>query len=80
MATLLNIRKVTEGLYLVDSLPCPSCGETLTTELEGPKLYAYNQGAYIQDTFPNLTAPDRERFISGMCGKCWDEAFGSLDD
>jgi hypothetical protein len=80
MATLLNIRKVVEGTYKVDSLPCPRCGDVLTLELEGAKLYAYNQGAYIQDVFPNLNSGERERFISGICNPCWQQMFMYMDD
>ena len=71
MFQLNNIRKVTEGKYLVDSLPCPSCGEVLTAEIDGPHLFAYNKGALAQDVFPNMSANDRERFISGFCTFCF---------
>lgn len=80
VATLENIRKVEEGIYLVDSLPCPKCGDVLTTQLEGAKLFAYNQGAYIQDVFPNLSAGDRERFMTGVCNPCWQQMFMYMDE
>ena len=67
MFQLNNIRKVTEGKYLVDSLPCPSCDKVLTVEMEGSQLFAYNQGAFVQDVFPNMSAGNRERFMTGFC-------------
>jgi len=37
---------------------------------------AYNQGALIQDAFPNLTPDKCEQIISGTHPKCWGEMFG----
>jgi hypothetical protein len=31
------------------------------------------QGELIQNVFPMLTDAERELFISGICGKCWDK-------
>lgn len=33
----------------------------------------------IQNIFPDVSADMRELFLSGMCGKCFDEMFG-LDE
>jgi hypothetical protein len=35
---------------------------------------------YIQDKLPYLSADERELLISGTCGKCWNDMFGSMDD
>jgi hypothetical protein len=73
---LRNITKVREGLYRVSSKPCPECKEVLTTELPTDKLFLYNQGALIQEVFPNLLRSSRERFVSGYCDDCWSKLFG----
>lgn len=75
MATIAKLEKIEEGLYNATSLPCPTCGESLTVELPTSNLFAYNQGASITEVFPNLAPAERERFISGTCGTCWNAMF-----
>ena len=73
---LVNIKKITEGLYSVESLPCPQCTVTLTmTVISGEQLYAYHNGAQIHEVLPELSPETRERFISGVCPPCWDKMF-----
>lgn len=79
MFTLNNIRKVTEGKYLVDSQPCPSCGDVLTAEIDGPHLFAYNHGALGQDVFPDMSPDNRERFMTGFCPPCYEYAVYATD-
>jgi hypothetical protein len=61
--------------YTVTSHPCPTCKETTSLKITPDKLYAYNQGAYAQDVLSNYEPDVRERFISGMCGPCWNELY-----
>jgi len=68
---LLNIIKVQEGYYSVDSLPCPGCKTTITTTIQSQQLWDYNQGAHAQTVLPDLSNHDRERFITGLCDSCW---------
>ena len=82
---LLNITKVTEGEgafedYFVSSLACPDCKQVLTVQLPGHLLYKYNQGAHITEVFPAMNNDDRERFITGLCGLCWDKLFPEEED
>lgn len=44
--------------------------------VDSASLYLYNQGAMIQDAFPDATADVREVIKSGIHGKCWDNLFG----
>lgn len=37
---------------------------------------AYDNGAFVQDAFPNLSIDQREQIISGTHPKCWIELFG----
>jgi hypothetical protein len=51
------------------------CGDTKTVSISSEELFSYNQGAYAQDVLSSYDADIRERFISGMCGICWDAMF-----
>lgn len=77
---LRNITKVVEGKYNADSLPCPQCNTVLTVEVEGANVFKYHQGYGIVDVLGHLSADERERFISGYCGDCWDALFPDDDD
>lgn len=56
--------------------PCVVTGKNYTVRLPGPGLYKYNQGALIQDAFPDLSAEDREFVISGTSPEGWKSLFG----
>jgi hypothetical protein len=59
---------------------CVITGEDHSVTVKGPDLYKYNQGAYIQDAFPYLSAADREFLMTGTSPKGWDEMWGFDDD
>jgi hypothetical protein len=61
--------------YTVTSHPCPTCKETTSVRITPSELYSYNQGAYAQDVLRHYSSVTRERFISGMCGPCWNELY-----
>lgn len=69
---LLNITKIEEGLYSVESLPCPMCASKEILQLAGAQVHAYHNNALIQEVLPEVSAETRERFISGVCPPCWD--------
>lgn len=55
---------------------CPRCGSQKIFVVTDEQYEMYQSGDYhIQDIFPELSAASRERLISGICGKCWDELF-----
>jgi len=81
MFTLLNPIKTADlSAYVVTSKACPTCNESISIEIAPEKLYAYNQGAYVQDVLSDFDADVRERFMTGTCGTCWDAMFGSDED
>jgi ribosomal protein S27E len=80
MATIAKLEKIEEGRYHATSLPCPMCGDSLTIEMPTSNLFAYNNGASITEVFPTLAPAERERFISGTCGDCWNKMFAFDDD
>jgi hypothetical protein len=72
---LLNIIKIEEGLYSVESLPCPKCGDIYKLEIAGRELHAYHRQDMVEEVLPTLSPEDRERFITGICPPCWDKMF-----
>jgi hypothetical protein len=38
------------------------------------------RGAFVQDAFPMLTPPERERLVTGICGPCWEALFAGSGD
>lgn len=65
---------------------CTNCGEETVFHLTEEEWdlwigrICYGKRTLIQDTFPNRTQAERELLRGGMCGKCWKEMFGSVDD
>ena len=54
---------------------CFRCGEFGTLEAPISGIELYNDGALIQDAFPDMPREDREQIISGTHPKCWKEMF-----
>lgn len=46
---------------------------TRTVTVKRSDLQKYNEGTFIQDAFPYLSADDREFLISGMSPEGWDK-------
>lgn len=64
---------------------CPHHGKInardLVMSIPGPVWYAYGvQGKHIQDAWPDGTADDRERLLSGAHGACYDRAMADWED
>lgn len=54
---------------------CPFCGNVNSIEVDTAKFVAWQQGALIQNAFPDLTPDQREVIKTGICPKCWDDTF-----
>ena len=62
---------------------CHACHKDITVEVFQKDLDRYNDATnreHIQNIFPYLEASERELFLSGLCGSCWDELFMDLED
>jgi hypothetical protein len=44
------------------------------------QILAYNNGALVQDAFPNLNADDREFLMTGITPDEWDSLWGSEEE
>jgi len=75
-----SIKKIEEGLYAIESLACMHCDERVTVQIDGPQIWAMNQGEPAHIVMPFATAGLRERFISGTCETCWNRIFGTEED
>ncbi len=67
--------KKDEGVYTLTSVQCPGCETRLTLDISSDKVFAMNQGALVTEVIGDQTPDVRERFISGICGSCWDLMF-----
>ena len=66
-------RSATPDAYTIHK-DCYMCGQTY--RLKVPQgLWDYEHGAFVQTSFPDLNADERELLISGTCGDCWAKMF-----
>ncbi len=59
----------------IKSKTCPMCGESAEFTVTEESYQRYLDGDFIQDCFPDMSAGDRERFLTGICDKCWKKIF-----
>lgn len=60
---------------------CQLCGNTALLEVDKLGLFRWKeQGAFVQNAFPNLSADERELLISGTHAQCWENMFGGEED
>ena len=79
MFTLKNPTKLADlSGYTVYSHKCFGCGTFISLTVTPAQMFAYNQGATAQEVLADHSPVIRERFISGVCGTCWD-TFSDFD-
>lgn len=55
---------------------CVNCGKEITLTVEAEDLQRWgNREEHIQNCFPYLTPAERELFLTGICGECFDIMF-----
>jgi hypothetical protein len=59
---------------------CKKCRKVIPVVVREEDYIKRLAGAFIQDAYPYLTAAQRELFVSGICGTCWDKMFSSDDE
>lgn len=59
---------------------CPWCGKETNIECDKTAWEEYQDGALIQDAFPQLDVVTREMLISGMCPDCQAEFYDAMDE
>ena len=61
-------------------LLCRICSQQQEVIAPVAGLMAWEEGAFIQDAMPELSAGDREMLISQTCDDCWHMMFGDDED
>ena len=61
-------------------LLCRICSQQQEVIAPVAGLMAWEEGAFIQDAMPELSAGDREMLISQTCDDCWRMMFGDDED
>ena len=70
-----------DGGVIHVEVTCPFCSIVHDMYLDAGDFMVWQHGSLIQDAFPCMATEDRERLITGMCPKCWDDTCGgSFDD
>lgn len=59
---------------------CPRCNQMSEVSAPVDGYRRWQEGAFIQDALPDLTADEREILISGICTECWKNIFGEDDE
>jgi hypothetical protein len=59
---------------------CIECHESLCIAVRRDAVIAWAQGELIQHAMPEQSASNREIFVSGTCGSCFDRIFKGDDD
>lgn len=73
---LVILREIDGNDVILDAR-CERCGKTYGLTVRAVDYLRYLQKTeLIQDVFSYLRPPLRELFVSGICPKCWEHAFG----
>jgi RNase P subunit RPR2 len=58
------------------TIPCSKCGTEHVFEITSKQFHMINDGKeLIQNILPDVTPPEREMFITGVCPECWKGIF-----
>lgn len=63
-------------MFVQYGITCKHCGIVYVVDADPYDVKDWNDGKFIQDALPYLTAGERELFISGTCDDCWKDLFG----
>lgn len=64
----------------VFSKVCNECNRSIDLDVQVEDYRKYLSGAFVQDAFPYLSDGERELLVSGICGDCFDNMFGSFEE
>lgn len=69
-----------ERVAILTTPPCTERGHLgpPTIDVIVPKVEAaaLNLGGFAKQALTSLDLPTRERFVSGVCPRCWDRLYG----
>ena len=64
----------------IKTAACYECGTVQTITAPVANFLAWENGEFIQDALPMLTAGEREMPLSQTCDDCWTEMYGENED
>jgi len=71
-----SFKMADDGLSVtIRTYPCPECRQDTFFQVSMSDWQRYEDGAFVQVAFPNVSSDMRERLVSGICPKCWDKMF-----
>ncbi len=73
-------KKVPRRTQIVLTQECIQCHLKGAVMVDSDQFDARENGAAIQDAYPNLTPGEREQLLTGIHGECYDEMFAQFDD
>lgn len=73
---MVSFQPTPDGEKVIIKTKCPMCRQTTDLEVPLRGFYLWRSGSLIQDALPELTPPQREQLITGMCDPCWKRLFG----
>lgn len=59
---------------------CITCSKIKTVTIAKDDFISWQEGAFIQDAAPYLSAADREFLVSRICSDCFDAMWEDEDD
>lgn len=59
---------------------CPICKKVAGVNVKIEQLERIAAGEHVQNVCPELSDDDRERLITGICPKCWEDIFCEEDE
>lgn len=62
---------------MIIEMNCSECGRAVALKVRDEDWVRRRNGELVQHCFPYLSAAEREMFVSGVCGECWETMFGS---
>ena len=60
-------------------IECIRCKKVTSLSVNPDDYHRWQQGELIQNAMPYLSADEREILISGICGKCYDAIYETME-
>lgn len=70
----------TRTMMVIPTPRCPECGEADLVQIPADGYHRWENGALIQDAFPEMPPGRREQLKTGYHSECWDTAFGWMEE
>ena len=72
---MTKLMYLAKGEHTLVIATCPFCGEQTDLIVPTRDFFKYQDGALVQEAFPDRSIEDREIITSGMCRDCQRDFF-----